>query len=401
MRLNKRISIWWGPPKDFNTEQRERRVSWLELFYDLVYVIAIARITGRLSHHMTLDGFIENICLFILIFWGWLNGSLHHDLHGNQGLRTRLMTLWQMIIIAALAITLDKTNENFTGITVVFIIMQMFITFQWWSVGLYDKSHRKYNLPYTMLFLISFSLMGLSLWIPGYWLRFILPVILVCNYAPPFIANKLLKRSSKDLDLSSSMFERLGLFTIIIFGELVLGVVNGIGEIEDLNFMDWVNFALGIFVVFALWWIFFVLVSDRKVRKGFDKASFLELLYIPTLISLGFIAASFHSFFSKSEFTNDLQQLLGISVAAFLCCIFLMMGLLVYPGVFDTLKRPMRLSLLLTAVVFLILSFINFRLSITGYLVLVEFILVIEIAYLNYMYYNKLLKKGIDPSEVR
>ena len=400
MELKKNISIWWGPPKDFNPKQDKRRVSWLELFYDLVYVIAIARITHHLSHNMSFEGFTENICLFSLIFWGWLNGSLHHDLHGNQGLRTRLMMLWQMMIIAALSIAINKTQENYTLVTIIFMIMQLYITYQWWSVGLYDKSHRKYSWPYTTLFLIAFCLMGISLSVSHYWLRLLFPLVLICNYIPPFIAHKLLLRSSQRLDLSSSMFERLGLFTIIIFGELVLGVVNGIGEIETLTFTSWINFAIGISAVFSLWWIFFTFVSSREVKKGLARASLLEILYIPTLIALGFIAAALPAFLAENDFTYNLQQILGFGIAAFLLCIFLIMKLLEYPDVFDTLKKPMRFSLLVTSILFFLLSLIQLDISVTWYLSLTVFILSVEITYLNYKYYRKLIKKGIDPSEV-
>src|SRR5207342_150181 len=131
---------------------------------DLVYVIAISRITHHLTLHINWPGFIEYGCLFALIFWGWLNGSLYHDIHGNEGLRTRLMTLWQVLIIAALAVTIDQSTFDLNAsTTIVFMVMQVFITYLWWSVGFYDKAHRRYNLPYTVLFLAAFALMGLSL----------------------------------------------------------------------------------------------------------------------------------------------------------------------------------------------------------------------------------------------
>src|SRR6185436_3886800 len=118
-------------------------------------------------------------CLFILIFWGWLNGSLYHDLHGSAGLRTRLMTLWQMMIIAALAITIDQSSSKlYANTTIVFMIMQLFITYLWWSVGFYDREHRKYNRPYTIFFLVAFALMGASLVLPQQWLKLIVPLVI-------------------------------------------------------------------------------------------------------------------------------------------------------------------------------------------------------------------------------
>lgn len=220
MRFSLRSSEWWGAPRQFRVQQKDRRVSWLELFYDLVYVIAISRITHHFAQNISTEGFLEYAALFILIFWGWLNGSLFHDIHGNEGLRTRLMTLWQMMIIAALAITIETPARNHINITIVLMVMQLFITYLWWSVGFYDKEHRRYNRPYTILYLTSLGLMALSLVVPGSWLILILPIVILCNYSPPFISHQLLRRSSLGLDLSPSMFERLGLFTIIVFGEV-------------------------------------------------------------------------------------------------------------------------------------------------------------------------------------
>src|SRR4029078_12623190 len=127
-----------------------------ELFYDLVYVIAISKIAHHLAAHFSFSGLLDYIYFFTMIFWGWLNGSLYHDLHGNEGLRTRLMTLWQMMIIAALAITIDHpTGKPYFNTTIVLMIMQLYITYMWWSVGIYDKSHRQYNKPYAIVYLLA------------------------------------------------------------------------------------------------------------------------------------------------------------------------------------------------------------------------------------------------------
>jgi low temperature requirement protein LtrA len=153
------------------------------------------------------------------------------------------MTLWQMMIIAAFAITIDQSgSKRIDNITIVFMIMQFYITYMWWSIGIYDKEHRRYNLPYTILFLLSLALMGLSLTVSHEWLKMLVPLVMICNYSPPFIAHRLLRRASLDLNLSSSMSERLGLFTIIVFGELVFGVVNGISKMHVADLSTWLKF---------------------------------------------------------------------------------------------------------------------------------------------------------------
>jgi low temperature requirement protein LtrA len=399
MRLKNLSNAWWGPPKKFNTEQRSRRVSWLELFYDLVYIIAVSKITRHFAQNISPGGLLEYACLFVLIYWGWLNGSLHHDLHGNQGLRTRLVTLWQMLIVAALAIMLDKSeHHDYRVITMVLMMMQAYIIYLWWSVGLYDKGHRRYSWPYTSLYLVSLAVMTLSLFADHWWLRLFVPLIFVCNYLPPFISHILLRKSKQRLDLSGSMFERLGLFTIIIFGELVLGVVNGMVEVTKLDFATWLNFGLAVGLVFGLWWIFFTMIARREAKKNFARASLLELLYIPALIALGFLAAGFPTFFVAVD-SYALQHLFGYGIAAFLACISLMIGLLGFPAEFDTIIRRMRLSIFITAILFLALSVMKLRLSSTGYLITAIVLQNLEIIYLNFVYYRQLDRLGIAPSD--
>lgn len=228
---------WWGAPKKLSTEQKDRKVSWLELFYDLVYVIAIAKITSHFSQHINIDGFLDYLFFFSIIYWGWLNGSLYHDLHESEGLRTKMMTLWQILIIAALVITIDSNPDKVIfNVTIALMDMQLFITYLWWSIGYYDKAHRRLTLPYTVLYICSFLLMLISLNLDHHYLRIVLFTSLVLNILPPFVSAKVLKRKEVQLNLSSTMSERLGLFTIIMFGEVIAGIVTGIGQLHELSF---------------------------------------------------------------------------------------------------------------------------------------------------------------------
>ena len=394
MRFDIGTSAWWGAPKKFDREIKERRISWLELFYDLVYVIAISRITHHLSLHLSINGFLEYASLFALIYWGWLNGSLYHDLHGNEGLRTRLMTLWQIMIIAALAITIDHpTGKQYFNTTIVLMIMQFYITYMWWSIGIYDKGHRRFNLPYTILFLLSLALMGLSLVVSQECFKFLVPLVIICNYSPYFIAHRLLRRSSLDLNLSSSMSERLGLFTIIVFGEVVLGVVNGISELDLTALSTWLRFAFALAIVFALWWLFFTMASNRNAKKGFKNATLLQLLYIPALISLGLIAACFSSLFAADHSLHSLLKIFGYAMTIFFIGISLMMGLLETHDKVRMIIRQVRISLFIVALVFFISAQIIINVNSLYYLLGVIIILVAEILYLNSLYYRLVISE--------
>ncbi|MBV7337842.1 low temperature requirement protein A [Chloroflexi bacterium TSY] len=52
----------WRPPVLFTEldEEGERKVSWLELFYDLVYVTIVIQMGNLLSHNISLVGVVRH-----------------------------------------------------------------------------------------------------------------------------------------------------------------------------------------------------------------------------------------------------------------------------------------------------------------------------------------------------
>ncbi len=386
---------WWGAPRKFSTENTDRKISWLELFYDLVYVIAISTITHYLAQRLSINALPDYLYLFAIIFWGWLNGSLYYDLHGNEGLRTKLMTLWQMLIIAALVITLHSpAGKMLSNVTIVLLIMQFYITYIWWSVGFYDKAHRRLNRPYTFFYLLSFALIFSTLFLPSSYIRIAFFLTLFFNYLPPFFSYYLLKRRGMELTLSSSMTERLGLFTIIIFGEVVLNVTNGIIAADALTWNLWLQFALAMGIVFALWWLFFTMVSDRRCKPGLMNSSLFEILFIPTLIGLGLMAAGFSHLFSDAGEFSTIKMIFGFSIALFMLGICAMMSVLVYPEIFNDFKRPAINAFIVTAILIVLLASLPLTIELVYFLLIILLIVIALIVYLNTIWFRMIKKQG-------
>lgn len=397
-------NIWWGPPKKFSTQIAERKISWLELFYDLVYVIVISKITHYLAEHPGRTGLFDYAYMFAMTFWGWYNGSMHHDLHGTPGIRTRFMTLWQMMAVGALAVTLDSPAESLLSrTTLALLFLQLFITYLWWSVGIYDREHRKLNRPYSYLFLTAFTLLLATLWIPLPYKRIVFLIALAINYLPYALTAWRLKGSASDFTLSSNMTERLGLFTIIIFGEAILGVINGVSHLHELTFHVWLCFGLGILVVFSLWWIFFATIADRECKKGMWAGNIISFIYIPMLASLGMVGASFpallmHVTVTENYFSNPLQIIFGVSVALFLCCITVISVFLVHPPELAKSKKIVQWLLVFIGIVNLVLMILFPVLSVFAYLLLVFISLLIVIVVMTRSWFrielNRLQKAG-------
>jgi low temperature requirement protein LtrA len=393
----KRYNIWWGPPKKFSTQFEDRRISWLELFYDLVYVLVISRVTHRLTEDHSITGILDYGYLFAMTFWGWYNGSQHHDLHGTPGIRTRFLTLWQMMAAGALAVTLDSPPEHLVGrTTVALLFLQFYITYIWWSVGIYDKHHRKLNRPYTVLFLVAFALLCLTFFIPQPWKRVVFWLSLFINYLPFFLTAYRLRSTSDDFSMSASMTERLGLFTIIVFGEAILGVINSMQVLKEVNTYAWICFAFGILIVFALWWVFFACIADRECKKGMLNAVTIAALYIPTLASLGMTGAAFPSLLQHTAGADSLERMqliYGLSIAVFLWSTVAISRILVHPPEYGKAKGSVQLLLILAGLVNVLLVFVLPYMAALTYLLIVFCILLFIVVILTRSWFRIELDK--------
>lgn len=108
--LRQSYRSWWQAPRRYSEQEEDRRITFLELFYDLVYVVIISELSHFLSQHITAQGIGSFIFLFLIVWWAWLNGALYHDYHGNNHVRTRVFTFLQMISVGAILSVLSHLH---------------------------------------------------------------------------------------------------------------------------------------------------------------------------------------------------------------------------------------------------------------------------------------------------
>src|SRR6202142_382552 len=100
----------WQPPRPHGEQPRERVVGPLELFYDLAVVVLVAQAAHRLASHLTWTGLGEFTVVFTLVWIAWVNGSLHHELHGHDDARARSTFLLQILVLAAMGAFIPEAD---------------------------------------------------------------------------------------------------------------------------------------------------------------------------------------------------------------------------------------------------------------------------------------------------
>ena len=334
-----RFRRWWQPPHPASQHPEERRITFLELFYDLVYVVIIAQLSHALAENISLAGIGTFVFLFIIVWWAWFNGAMYHDLHGNNDIRTRVFTFLQMLTVAGMAVFAHNAmGEGSAGFAITYAAFHLILTWLWWRTGVYDPNHRSLSQPYSTTFLITSGLFIVSIFIPAPW-RFMLWVLaLLIDLA---MLSLLWTRRNREIQeqinrvalISSSVVERFGLFTIIVLGEVIVGVVSGIAEHPHLSWLAGRTALLGMMIAIGLWWIYFDFASGRPPIPRTRERLWWIYLHLPVTMGITAVGASILNVVEHAgeSLPNDVRWLLVGSIAVVLISIALILKSLNLP----------------------------------------------------------------------
>ena len=162
MNLRKNFRIWWQKPRVASDFSQEREVSFLELFYDLVYVVVIAEVAHHLTYHLSWSGLAEFSLMMVFVMWAWLNGMFYHSLHGSNDVSMRVFTFMQMILVGGMVVFIgDMFTDGAAGFAVVFALFQLLFAGLWFRTGYHDPGHRSVANSYSYIYCPHLQCSGL------------------------------------------------------------------------------------------------------------------------------------------------------------------------------------------------------------------------------------------------
>jgi low temperature requirement protein LtrA len=260
-----------APPRPHGAVIKDRTVSNLELFYDLVYVAVITGASNRLTSDISIRGFAEFAVVFVMLWIAWINGSLYVELHGREDGRTRLLVFTQMGILALLAVfTQDAAGAGGPAFALVYAAFLALMTWQWNIVRNQDRVDNPEFLPVTKYYVAGLVLSTVVI-VASAFLPLEPRLILWGLYAAGWIVGIQLAASRPRVGMSEgvvatqSLVERFGAFTIIVLGEVILGVVEGLSAAQR-DLITIATGSLALIVGFGYWWIYFDLIGRRMPR---------------------------------------------------------------------------------------------------------------------------------------
>jgi low temperature requirement protein LtrA len=277
------------PPRLRTLEDGDgRRASFLELFFDLVFVVAIAQLAHELVADHSLHGFAVFAALYLPVFLAWQGFSFYADRFDTDDIVFRLVMFTAMLAIAALAIQIpDVARGDSTGFVLAYVGLRSLL------VGLYLRSYR--HVPEARPLIVRYAWeysLAIAIWAVSLAFepptRYVLwGIALAWELSIPTLARKLF--SSIPVH-ASHVPERFALFTIIVLGETIVVVALGTSGSE------WAPSAavvavLGFVAAAAIWWVYFGGGGEVTMRRSPAAILVFTHVHIPLLAALTAVSA--------------------------------------------------------------------------------------------------------------
>jgi low temperature requirement protein LtrA len=273
--------------------EKERRATWLELFYDLVFAASVAELGISLyTNYTTLASFLGTVSLFFPVCWTWIDVTFYGARFETDDLIHRVLILLQMAGAAALALNihgaLGETSFNFA---ISYAAIRTSLVIEYIRAGHKIPTARQFTSRYAQGFSISTILWLISAFIPTPE-RFMLWTLALAIDVTTTI---LIGRNHMQLAPNISYLpERMGLFTLIVLGETIFGLISSLtGHKWDIE--STISMGAGLSIAFSLWWLYFDKIDGSVIRIFHEEGEigiYLTWLYAHFPLVIGLCATS-------------------------------------------------------------------------------------------------------------
>jgi low temperature requirement protein LtrA len=253
-------------PSRLSAALREgERVTPLELFFDLVFVLAITQCTALMSNHPTWEGLAQGLLVLGMLWWSWTGYAWLTSVVDPEEGAVRLVMFGAM---AALLLVSICVPEAFGSLALAFALIYGVVRSA--HIALFmlaspeDDGLRHSVLSLAASSAIAVSLLVLASLFDGLAQGAIWALALFLDMAGPYFFG------AEGWKLVPEHFaERHGLIVIIALGESIVAI--GLGADHALDLGIGAAAVLGVALTAAMWWAYFdvvAIVAGRRLAKA-------------------------------------------------------------------------------------------------------------------------------------
>jgi low temperature requirement protein LtrA len=267
----------------------ERKVTWIELFFDLVFVAAISQLGAPLGRRYAWGELWRYGFLLLVTWWAWHGYVMYATRFGRDDTAERLATMVQMVAVIFMAANAEEglDSSSSAGFAAAYGAMRLLLAAafagRWWRSG--SAVSREYAAGFgaaAVLWLLSSGVPAPARY--AWW-----AVALAIDLGTSVVVARQALRSPPH---AAHLPERFGLFTLIWLGEAIVAVMRGI-QAQPAWTPGTAGAALsGIAVVCGVWWAYFnwtASTAPRHLRCETDRHVFdaWTFAHVPLYLGLG------------------------------------------------------------------------------------------------------------------
>ncbi len=141
----------------------EQRATWLELFFDLVFVFAVTQLSHLLLHHLTAHGALQTLFLLLVVWWAWIYTTWMTNWFDPDSVLVRLVLLVVMAASLLMAVAIPQAFGAFAALfSCSYVVLQ--VTRNGFNVYATPREHDFHVMFERLLF---WSLASGVLWLAG------------------------------------------------------------------------------------------------------------------------------------------------------------------------------------------------------------------------------------------
>ncbi|KZL05016.1 Bacterial low temperature requirement A protein (LtrA) [Pseudovibrio axinellae] len=259
-------SLMQSPRLRAHTE--DRHATWLELFFDLVLVAAIAQVAHLLVKANTLSEGAVYAGLFLLVFWVWCGHTIYSTRFDFGDPVFKVLTFFNMFTLIIMAVEVHNVAHGhaFT-FALAYLSSRLLLLCLLGRAFYHVPQVRKGLKVYIVGFGIGTLIWASSLFFHAPHIYWIWAIAIGFELLVPWY---IWRKGDADMQVSSEHIpERFGLFTIIVLGENIFAVVNGLKDLSW-NSASVTVAVLSFVLAVAIWWSYFQRIeqASENLRLG-------------------------------------------------------------------------------------------------------------------------------------
>lgn len=265
-------------------DSSDGKVAWIELFYDLAFVAAIASYATTMSF----GSVMQHILFLIALWWSWMGFSFFASRFDSRNTIVSLITVLKIIATGGMGYAAFMSGE--TGIRLFAgsyafsrILLLVLYGFAYRYIPETRTLVRKYMLGFTLAIIPWVAIVfapqvAILLAFIGIIVDVGTPLLSINSQAdaPPHMRH---------------LRERFALFFLIIVGEVFISMMRA-GEETAPSVEFFVSGALTVILTFLLWWTYFSHLHDFDAKDIRQKAQLWMYAHLPLMIGTIFLAVS-------------------------------------------------------------------------------------------------------------